>query len=118
MNPKLRQRVLSEWTGGLVPLEFPSPANLAAVLQKAFTRLGIAERLRETTLMESWHEVVGPTLSPHCRPGAIRRGVLTVRVDHPAWLHQITLAHKKDILLAAQARFPHLKIKELLLRIG
>ncbi len=118
MDPKLRRRVLTEWSGGLVPFEFPAPANLAAVLQKAFARIGIADRLRETSLTESWHEVVGPTLAAHCRPGAIRRGVLTVRVDHPAWLHQITVAHKKDILLGAQARFPHLKIKELLLRIG
>lgn len=118
MDTKERRRLLAEWRGGLVPLEVPGPVNLSEVFQREFRRIGLSERLREATLVDSWHEVAGATLAPHCRPGAVRRGVLTVRVDHPAWLHQIQLSHKQDILREVQTRFPQLKVKDLLLRIG
>lgn len=119
MNPKLRHRLISEWTGLTLPsLDALIPVDLNAVFQKSFTRLGLANRLRESTLADNWAEVVGPTLSPHCAPGAVRRGVLSIRVDHPAWLHQIALAHKADILKTIQEKYPQLRIKDLLLRIG
>jgi len=119
MNPKLRQRVLRDWMGAIFPItEAPSPANLPAVFQRASKRLGLADRLQESTLVESWPDLVGVILAAHCRPRSVRRGVLGVMVDHPAWLHQITLSHKNDILHAVQERFPHLKIKDLSLRIG
>ncbi len=45
-------------------------------------------------------------------------GTLMVLVDHPAWLHQINMAHKRNILQAVQQRFPHLNVKDISLRIG
>ena len=88
------------------------------VFQKAFTRLGLSDRLQESTLLEAWPHLIGPSLATHCRPGLVRRGKLMVYVDHPAWLHQITMAHKGNILSAVQKHFPHLKIQELVLKIG
>lgn len=118
MNPRTRQAILDEWQGARLPDEGAAPsANLQAVFDRMFARLGFAERLRETTLTEVWPDLVGPALVPHCRPGSVRQGVLSIAVDHPAWLHQITMAHKKDILRLVQQRFPHLKIKDLRLRI-
>lgn len=118
MNLKTRRAVLSEWQGVNLPEEEALPStDLQAVFDRIFTRLGFSERLRETSLNEVWTELVGPTLAPHCRPKDVRRGILHLAVDHPAWLHQITMAHKKDILRVVQQRFPHLKIKDLLLRI-
>jgi len=119
MHPKLRRQVVQDWLElSEPPIEPTRPANLPAVYQKVFSRLGLAERLRETTLRESWAEVVGPVLEAHCHPGIVRSGKLYVKVDHPAWLHDITMSHKKEILAAVQNRFPHLKIRELVLRIG
>ena len=119
MNAKLKCRVLSEWMGFNRPSQEPlQPSNLKTVFHKAFTRLGLKARFQETTLQENWCAMVGPALAAHCHPGGIRRGILCVLVDHPAWLHQIALAHKADILHALQEYFPHLKIKDLVLRIG
>jgi predicted nucleic acid-binding Zn ribbon protein len=118
MNPKARQVVQAEWRGATLPDEDAHPpADLRSILDRVFVRLGFSERLRETTLVETWSELVGPALAPHCRPKGIRRGILNIGVDHPAWLHQINMAHKKDILRLVQQRFPHLKIKDLQLRI-
>ena len=119
MNPKIRRRILSEWLGVSVgPTESLTPTNLSAIFQKAFSRLGLAHRFQESILSEHWSEVVGPTLAAHCQPRNIQRGILTITVDHSAWLHQITLAHKNDVLKGIQNKFPYLKVKDIRLRIG
>jgi len=119
MNSQKRHALLRELQDGVtLEEEKLSSADLRAIFDRAFKRLGLAERLREATLVEEWPELVGPVLASHCRPRSVRRGVLHASVDHSAWLHQITLIHKRDILLAVQRRFPHLKIKDLHLRIG
>ncbi|MDD2708627.1 MAG: DUF721 domain-containing protein [Verrucomicrobiae bacterium] len=118
MDPRTRRLVLSEWQGAVFPNESPCPAaDLRKALDQACKRFGFAERLRESVLMDAWAEMVGPTLASHCDPAGIYRGVLTVRVENSGWLHQISFAHKKDILKAVQGRFPHLKVKDLRLRI-
>jgi len=105
--------------GGSLPRSDPaSPPDLHKVFEKAFSRLGLKNRLQETNLHDAWRELIGPSLASHCRPQGVRRGVLMVLVDHPAWLHQMTLAHKKNMLAAVQKRFPHLNVREINLRIG
>jgi predicted nucleic acid-binding Zn ribbon protein len=116
MDSNLRRRVLHEWSG-LPHAPKHEPKDLKTTFQRALSQLGLQDRLREATLGDKWPQLVGPTLAVHCRPGVIRRGVLTVYVDHPAWLHQITMAHKGDILRAVQTQFAHLKVKDLNLRI-
>jgi predicted nucleic acid-binding Zn ribbon protein len=116
VNANLRRRILHDWTG-LPQAPDHKPADLKSTFQKAFAQLGLQDRLQEATLGNKWPQIVGPTLAVHCRPGIVRRGVLTVYVDHPAWLHQITMAHKSDILKAVQSQFAHLKVKDLHLRI-
>ncbi|MBI4026256.1 MAG: DUF721 domain-containing protein [Verrucomicrobia bacterium] len=119
MNPRLRRQVLCEWSGGHAPpVGIAEPVDLQAAFRKAFRRLGLQDRLQETTLNDHWRDVVGPTLASHCRPRGVRRGVLCVLVEHPAWLHQIAMVHKADMLKSIQQRFPYLHVKDLHLRIG
>ena len=39
-------------------------------------------------LFERWHELVGPAMAAHTRPGSMVRGTLVVAVDQPAWAAQ------------------------------
>ncbi len=119
MDPRLQRRLLTEWTGVDPFLSELKPSrDMREVVLRALRSLGLAERLQESTLGEIWEEMVGPVLAAHCRPGGVRRGALQVRVDHATWMHQIALIHKAHILQAVQQRMPHLKIKEINLRIG
>ncbi len=119
MDSRTKHRLFCDWLGiSDESLETPGPCDLREVFQKAFRKLGLAERYQESSLVESWPELIGATLSAHCQPRTVRRGVLLVLVDHSAWLHQITLGHKADILSAVQERFPHLKVKSISLKIG
>jgi predicted nucleic acid-binding Zn ribbon protein len=117
MDSNLRRRVLHEWSG-LPQAPDHQPKDLKSTFQRALSQLGLQDRLQEATLGGKWPQLVGPSLAVHCRPGIVRRGILTVYVDHPAWLHQITMAHKGDMLKAVQTQFAHLKVKDLQLRIG
>src|SRR5437868_9718869 len=99
MNPRLRRQVISEWMGGTLPPSAPdSPLNLHQVFEKAFARIGLKTRLQESNLNDAWRELIGPTLASHCHPQGVKRGMLTILVDHPAWLHQISLVHKRNIV--------------------
>ena len=119
MNSRMRHILFDEWQGTSLPDEQAfAPADLRSTFHQAFKRLGLAERLRESTLTEAWLEMVGPTIAAHSHPRKIYRGALQITVDHSAWLHQITMVHKKNILHAVQTRFPHLQIKDLALRVG
>jgi predicted nucleic acid-binding Zn ribbon protein len=118
MNPRLRQQLFRDWVGTSYDHRSFENANLSSVFQRAFQKIGLKDRFQETTLSSDWGNLVGPTLCSHCQPGQIRQGVLTVRVDHSAWLHQINMVHKADILQAVQKQYPFLKIQEIQLRIG
>lgn len=119
VDERARQRLYSQWTGIPFPVRRSvEPRDLRAVFQKVFDKLGLGARFQDATLQAGWEEVVGATLAAHCRPSGVRRGVLYLWVDHPAWLHQITLQHKADILRGVQQRFAHLNVKEINLRIG
>ncbi len=36
-------------------------------------------------VFSQWPDLVGPTVAAHSRPASLRRGVLVVNVDDPAW---------------------------------
>ncbi len=119
MNSRMRRQVISDWMGVYLPQTAPLiPPNLHQLFEKAFAKLGLKNRLQESNLNDSWTELIGPSLAAHCHPQGVRRGTLMVLVDHPAWLHQINMAHKRNILQAVQQRFPHLNVKDISLRIG
>jgi len=64
--------------------------------------LGLAESARALRIEECWEEAVGAEVASHCRPVALRDGVLETRVDSSAWCQ--TLRLRKPELLDALAR--------------
>jgi predicted nucleic acid-binding Zn ribbon protein len=60
----------------------------------------------------AWPEIVGDALARHSAPLHLRRGVLRVRVDDPAWGGQFR--YLDDTLVAALAeRVPDAAIREI-----
>ncbi len=117
MTPAMRRRLVSEWEGGdFSGWEPVEPRDLREAVRNALRRVGLAERFQEAHLTEAWGELVGPALAPHCQPAGVRRGILTVKVDHPTWMHQIAFLHKARMLQSIQRQFPQLQIRDLILR--
>ncbi|MBF0613508.1 MAG: DUF721 domain-containing protein [Magnetococcales bacterium] len=47
-------------------------------------------RSRGWRLTRVWEQVVGASLAAHTEPVKLQEGVLTIRVDSPVWMHQLS----------------------------
>ena len=56
-------------------------------------------------LWQDWPSIAGAHLSPHCRPLALQRGILTVGASHPQWRQ--ALQYNRPQLLSALTRAGH-----------
>ena len=65
------------------------PLRLGDVLRAALDRLPVARELADHALWVHWEAVVGATLVRHVRPLRLRRGVLFVGADGPAWMQEV-----------------------------
>ena len=100
-----------------MPMEGRLVRRLVDVVPSAMARIGLAQRFRESALQDQWREVMGDFVAAHTRPAGLHRNVLTVEVDHSAWLHEMTLFHKKAMLQNLRKRFPDLGIKDIRFRL-
>lgn len=119
MNASLRATVLAEWRGlparKLKPDHWEGPADL---LPKIMQRLGLAERLRETEVLEAWAGIVGDFIATHSAPVSLREGVLCVRVLQPALHYELEQISKAGILRKLKQRFGSRKVRDLKFRVG
>jgi predicted nucleic acid-binding Zn ribbon protein len=53
--------------------------------------LGLAAAARSYRVGERWEEAVGPQIARHCRPVALRSGVLEALVDSSVWCQELQL---------------------------
>jgi predicted nucleic acid-binding Zn ribbon protein len=78
------------------------PQRVGALVPEVLRDLGLGESARALRIHERWAEVVGPEVASHCRPVALRDGVLEARVDSSVWCQ--TLRLRTPQLLEALAR--------------
>jgi len=62
-----------------------TPKPLRASLEALLDDLGSAPVQETASLLERWSEVVGADLAAHTEPLGVRRGVLLVQADDPAY---------------------------------
>jgi predicted nucleic acid-binding Zn ribbon protein len=61
------------------------PRPLRDALAEVSAELGLGSADAFALLCARWPDVVGIDVAPHCRPGSLRDGVLTVTVDDAPW---------------------------------
>jgi len=66
------------------------PQNIAQILEalKRTTKLGA--HLDHAQIWEYWNELAGPELAPRSHPMKVKKGVLTVAVAGPVWMHKFS----------------------------
>ncbi len=66
------------------------PQNIAQILDslKANTKLGA--HLDHAQIWERWNDLAGPELGPRSHPMKVRKGILTVAVLSPVWMHKFS----------------------------
>jgi predicted nucleic acid-binding Zn ribbon protein len=91
--------------------------SVAALVPRVLRDLGLEESARALRVAEHWEDAVGPEVARHCRPTALRDGVLEATVDSSAWCQALRL-RAPEILAALRARLGDDAPRDLWLRVG
>ncbi len=67
------------------------PERTGALVPRVLHDLGLEESARALRVVERWEEAVGPEVARHCRPVAVREGVLEASVDSSTWCQTLQL---------------------------
>lgn len=78
------------------------PAPIGDVLKKVFEKFEAEKNPSQEDVNALWKGLVGENGYKHSRPSSLRKKVLTVKVDHPGWMHELTF--KKRILVKGLKR--------------
>ncbi|HEY1065985.1 MAG TPA: DUF721 domain-containing protein [Pirellulales bacterium] len=93
------------------------PAPLGDLIAQVFALRGCGRVQSATEFDVAWAEAVGDDFARQTRPGAPRRGVLTVLVANSTLLQELTFQERR-ILGLLRTRLPQQKIEKLKFRIG
>ena len=94
------------------------PEPLGALVERVLKDIGAGESARVMRIAERWEDAVGAEIAAHCRPTALRGGVLDVTVDSSVWCQQLQL-RGPEILEALRAALPaEAPPSELWFRVG
>ncbi len=93
------------------------PEPLGPLVERVLKDIGAGDSARVMRIAERWEEAVGAEVAAHCRPTALRGGVLEASVDSSVWCQQLQL-RGPEILEALRAVLPADAPSELWFRVG
>jgi hypothetical protein len=93
------------------------PSKIDAILGRSSARLRLGERIRRYRLWQRWRDVVGTAVADHARPARWQGRTLVVRVDHPAWVQELSFL-KLQMLEKLREAFPEQAIREIRFEVG
>jgi predicted nucleic acid-binding Zn ribbon protein len=93
------------------------PKRIADVVAQVITARGYGRGQSLEDLAVAWRKATGEALASFSRPGALKRGVLEVRVTTSTIVQELGF-QKQQILAALRAEFPDAKLRDLRFRVG
>jgi hypothetical protein len=91
--------------------------KLSVTLGKLLAARGMQGCLQEYRVGRAWRGAVGTVIARHAQPASIRRGRLTVIVDSPAWMQQLSLL-KPEIIEKLNTGLGAQAIRDIMLTLG
>jgi hypothetical protein len=91
--------------------------KLSITLQKIINARGLAGRLGIYRIIGQWESTVGAVIARHAQPLSIRGKKLTVQVDSPVWMQQLSLL-KPDLIEKVNRGMGEDAVKDITLRLG
>lgn len=93
------------------------PEKLSHALGRMLNARGMGGRLEGYRVLGQWEKSVGPVIARHAQPQTVRGKKLTLVVDSPAWMQQLSLL-KPEILDKVNRGLGKTAIKDIALRLG
>jgi len=91
--------------------------RLSHTLGSMLKARGLGSRLDEYRVFGQWEKSVGPVIARHAQPQTVRGKKLTLVVDSPAWMQQLSLL-KPQIVEKVNRTLGKETIKDIMLRLG
>ena len=91
--------------------------KLSVTLGRMLKARGLESRLSEYRVLGQWEKAVGAVIARHARPQSVRGRKLTLVVDSPAWMQQLSLL-KPEIMEKVNSTLGKKTINDITLRIG
>ena len=101
----------------MVRRKLKRPLPITRVLDETLKNLGVEVKLKQHRVWSLWDEVVGPAISAHAQPRAVRDGCLFVAVEDSLWLHQLNYL-KHQILTELNSKLGKAGLRQIVLRVG
>jgi len=93
------------------------PEHIGSILKDLFDNPDWQSHLEVSLPLLRWPDIMSPKIAEQSQPESLRNGVLTVRVENPAWLHHLNFL-REELLQRLHKELPSLKIKEIKFRQG
>jgi len=93
------------------------PVSITEVLSDGTGRPAMADKFRRYGLWNRWRELVGSEVAAHSQPARWQGGTLVVRVEHPAWIQELTYL-KPQMIASIKERLPKTPIKDIRFEVG
>ena len=91
--------------------------RLSMTLGKLLKASGFQGRLHEYRIFGQWEQSVGSMIAHHAQPQSVRGSRLSLIVDSPAWMQQLTLL-KPEIIEKLNKSLGRTAIKDITLKLG
>lgn len=100
-----------------MPYVMKKPAAITPILKSMSQNLGIEKEMLLYRLKKNWPDFVGQTLALHTAPERLKFKTLTLRVDGPTWIHELSFL-KRDMIKKINTQIGKNLIQTLHLKIG
>ncbi len=94
-----------------------TPQAIGPVIGQVLGDLGLDAAMAAFRIGELWEEAVGEEIASHCRPVAVRGGVLEAEVDSSVWCQQLQM-ERVQLLAALREALGDDAPSDLRLRVG
>jgi len=91
--------------------------RLSVTLVKMLKARGLESRLKEYRVLGQWEKAVGKVIARHAQPCFLRGQKMTLVVDSPAWMQQLSLL-KPELIEKVNRHFGHNVIRDIVLKLG
>jgi hypothetical protein len=91
--------------------------RLSATLVKLLKARGLEGGLSEYRIAGQWEKSVGKVIALHARPASVRGKKLTLVVDSPAWMQQLSLL-KPELVLKVNDALGRDVVRDITLKLG
>lgn len=87
------------------------------IVKSVFRQIESGKTLVREDVENRWKELVGESGFKHSRPVTLRKNILTVTVDNPGWLQEMSMK-KRMLLKRLKMTFGKDKISKIHFKIG